>query len=302
MFQKEPSVAVTASNASGAAISAEPYWNDEQVRVIKPGSRSLKSLVLDLWRSRELIFFLTWRDVKVKYKQTVLGVLWAILQPVISMVVLSVVFGRFNGITNLISRSTPYPIFLYSGMLPWNFFASMFSSSSSSVIGNSGLFMKVRFPRFALPLTAAAGETVDFCLSFIVFLGLMIGYHVPFTFRMLIIPFLMLGICTFALGLGAIFASLIVKYRDFRFIIPFLIQIWMFLTPIIYPPKYLTGHLRLVLSLNPMNGWVGGFRTALLGGPFHWRELAASAGISCVMLLLGVFFFQATERRFAEVV
>jgi len=274
-----------------------------RVRVIEPGTVSLIHLVKDLWRSRELLFFLTWRDIKVRYKQTALGVLWAILQPVISMVVLSIVFGRLAGIGKTITSHVPYPVFVYSGLLPWTFFASTLGSSSNSVLGNAALINKIRFPRIALPIAASVGEMVDFGLSFLVLIGLMLWYHVPIRAGILFIPFLTLGVCMVALGLGSIFASLTVKYRDFRYIVPFVTQIWMFLTPVIYPINFVVSKKHeWLFNLNPLSGWVGAFRAALLGDPLNWGQLGISVGVSVVVLLAGVYYFRRTERRFAELI
>jgi lipopolysaccharide transport system permease protein len=273
----------------------------QRVRVIQPGSASLKSLFTDLWTARELLFFLTWRDIKVRYKQTALGVLWAILQPVISMIVLSIFFGKLAGIAKH-TGNTPYPVFVYAGLLPWTFFANALGNSSNSVVGNAGLVTKVRFPRLALPLAAAAGELVDLCLAFTVLLGLMLWYHVPLTPRLLWTPLLTMGVGGIGVGLGAIFASLTVKYRDFRYLLPFVTQIWMFMTPVIYPGSVVPAAYRWVLYANPLNGWIGGFRWALLGYPLPWSQLAVSAVATLLILAIGVWYFRTTERRFAEII
>lgn len=297
MFQQEPSLEAVASTTIRASLNDV----NDQVRVIEPGTISLKHLARDVWRSRELLYFLVWRDVSVRYKQTVMGVLWVVIQPIISMIVLSIVFGRLKGITQY-TGGTPYPVFVYAGLLPWTLFANALSSSSVSVLYNSSLVTKIRFPRIALPIATTAGELVDFIVSFVVLLGLMLFYHVPITWRLLFLPFLTFGICLIAIGLGSIFASLTVKYRDFRFILPFLTQIWMFVTPVIYPIRLVPPEFRWFLVANPMSGWVGGFRAAILGYGVPRQPLAVACVVSVVIFLVGVYYFQSKERRFAEVI
>ena len=301
MLRSEPTLAISTSDEPGAAKNGVISRGSERIRVIEPGTVSLKDLAKDLWRSRELVYFLIWRDIKVRYKQTALGVFWAILQPVISMVVMTFVFGRLGGIAKLTGR-TPYPVFVYSGLLPWTFFASALTSSGTSVVANAALITKIRFPRIALPITAIAGEAVDFLLSFVVLLGLMFWYHIPLTAGILMTPFLLLGVAAIGLGIGSVFASLNVKYRDIRFVLPFITQIWMYLTPVIYPATLIPAKYRWVMWLNPLNGWIGGFRSAFLGFPVPWRALEVSALVSVVALLLGVYYFRLTEREFAEVI
>ena len=274
----------------------------QRLRIIEPGRANLRFLGRDLWRSRELLYFLTWRDIKVRYKQAMLGVLWAVLQPIISMVVLSMVFGRLAGIAKH-TGSVPYPVFVYTGLLPWNFFAGALSSSGgNSVISNVALITKIRFPRILIPIAAVSGELVDLGIAFLVLIGLMLFYHVPITVRILLVPFLVMGVAGIALGLGSIFAALTVRYRDFRFIIPFLLQIGMFATPIIYPISSIPTKWRLLLLFNPLTGWISGFRGVLLGAHIDLKALGISAITTIVMLLAGLYFFRASERAFAEVI
>jgi lipopolysaccharide transport system permease protein len=217
------------------------------------------------------------------------------------MVVMSVVFGRLGGIAKFTGK-TPYPIFVYSGLLPWSFFASALSSSSSSVVGNAALITKIRFPRIALPIAATVREAVDFCLSLVVLLGLMFWYHLPLRPSLLLIPFLTIGVGMIALGIGSVFASINVKYRDVPYLVPFIIQIWMYLTPVIYPAALVPSKFRWFLLVNPLSGWIGGFRAAVLGNSIPWQPLGISMFVSCVLLLAGIYYFRATERRFAEII
>jgi len=273
----------------------------ERLRVIKPGRGSLKNVLQDLWYSRELLYFLTWRDVKVRYKQTTLGVLWAVLQPTLQMVVLSIVFGRVAGIARN-TGGTPYPIFLYSGLLPWTFFSTTLVGCSGSVVGNAALVTKVRFPRIALPVASVAAGVVDLFIASTVLVGLMIWYHVPISISLLGVPLLVLGLSCISLGFGMVFAALTVTYRDFRYVVPFMAQIWMFLTPVIYPASIVSAKWRWLMMINPLSGLVAGFRAVFLGTRIDWTTLGISTLITAFMLLAGAHYFRATERRFADVI
>jgi len=301
MGHQEPSVAIPATESASMPISSHKTKSSERIRVIEPGTTSLTDLVKELWRSRELTYFLIWRDIRVRYKQTALGVFWAILQPVISMIVMSFVFGNIGNLKAHTS-GTPYPVFLYSALLPWTFFAGAFSSTSGSVVGNAALITKIRFPRIALPITATISEAVDFALALVVLLGLMVWYHVPITPRLLFIPLLLIGMGSIAIGIGSVCASLNVKYRDVRFVIPFVAQIWMYLTPVIYPERMVPPRFQWVLFANPMNGWINAFRAVFLGYPLNGTQLGVSIVASIVILLGGVYYFRLTERGFAEII
>jgi lipopolysaccharide transport system permease protein len=275
--------------------------SERPVRVIEPGRAGLRNVGTDVWHARELLYFLTWRDVKVRYKQTALGVLWALIQPVLSMVVLSLIFGRIAGITNN-TGGVPYPIFVYSGLLPWIFFANTLSTSANSVVGNAVLVTKVRFPRITLPMAAVAAGLVDLLLAFSVLAGLMAWYHVPLSPRLLAAPLLVLGITMLTLGFGAIFAALTVSFRDFRYVIPFMTQIWMFLTPVMYPSGVVPSKWRWLLAVNPVTGWISGFRSVFLGTAIDRTSLAVAVSATVVVFFAGIHYFRATERRFADVI
>ncbi|MBM4032654.1 MAG: ABC transporter permease [Planctomycetes bacterium] len=267
--------------------------------VIEPRKGWLPINFREIWRYRELLYFLAWRDVKVRYKQTVLGFLWAFLQPFTKMVVFSAIFG---GLAKIDSEGFPYPIFLYAGLLPWQFFSESLSRSSQSVVGSSNLITKVYFPRLIIPLSAIGACLLDFAISFTILIGLMFYYSVPPTLATLIVvPLVALTIFA-AFGVGCLLSALDVTYRDFRYMIPFVIQIWMFLTPVLYPVKVVPSAWQWLLLLNPLTGIVDAYRSALLGKPFNWPSLAVSTGVIVVAILIGTLYFRKTERRFADII
>jgi lipopolysaccharide transport system permease protein len=270
------------------------------VIVIKP-SKGLVSLKLkELWDYHELLFFLTWRDIKIRYKQTALGATWAILQPFLTMVVFSIFFGRLAKVP---SDGLPYPIFSFCGLLPWQLFANALTQSSNSLVGSQGLITKVYFPRLVIPIAAILPGLVDFALSFVVFLGMMAYYGIVPTWAALTLPlFLLLALAT-ALAAGLWLSALNVQYRDVRYTITFLVQFWLFVTPIAYPSSLVPEKWRLLYGLNPMAGVVEGFRWALLGkagglGPM----VIVSASVVCLFLIGGLVYFRHMEKTFADVV
>jgi lipopolysaccharide transport system permease protein len=252
----------------------------------------------ELWRYRELLYFLVWRDIKVRYKQTVIGAAWAILQPVCTMVIFSVFFGGFARIP---SDGVAYPIFVYAGLLPWLFFANAVSQASASMVSQTHLLTKVYFPRLFLPAASIGVGLVDFALSFAVYIGLMLWYaHVPGP-AILLVPLLVCLTAITAFGTGVLLAGLTVAYRDFRIVVPFLVQVWFFLSPVVYPLTIVPQSWRWVMALNPMTGIIGAFRAALLGQPADWPALATAVVVSCAALLIGVLHFRRTERFFADI-
>jgi homopolymeric O-antigen transport system permease protein len=265
-------------------------------------SRGWVSLKLDeLWEYRELLYFLTWRDIKVRYKQTVLGAAWAIIQPFMTMVVFSLFFGKLAKVP---SDNIPYPIFAYTGLVPWTFFANGLSQSSNSLVGSSNLIKKVYFPRLIIPISGVVGGLPDFCISFIVLIGMMFYYHLyPSLISILFLPlFFLLSLVT-SLGVGLWLSALNVEYRDVRYVVPFLTQFWMFATPIAYPASLLHDPWRTIYGLNPMVGVVEGFRWALLNnghppGPMTWVSVAAAI----LILVTGALYFRRMEKTFADLV
>jgi lipopolysaccharide transport system permease protein len=271
--------------------------------LIRP-TRGLASLGLRaVWEYRELLFFLVWRDVKVRYKQTALGVLWVVLQPLVSMAIFTVLFGVLLKVP---SGDAPYPVFAFAGLLPWNYFSQSLSRASTSLVNSSHLITKIYFPRLVIPLSGVFSSLVDFAISFVVLLILMLLYGVTPSARMLLLPALLLLALVTALGFGLWLSALNVKYRDVGYLLPFLIQIWMYLTPVVYGSSLIPERYRFLLSLNPMTGVVEGFRWALLGGELESYLsaplLALSVGIALAVLVSGAVFFRTTERSFADVV
>jgi len=272
--------------------------------IIEP-SRGWISLQLRVLRQyRELLYFLIWRDLKVRYKQTALGIGWIILQPLISMVIFSFLFG---GLLEVPSGGVPYPIFVYAGLLPWNYFANSLNRSSTSLVNNQNLITKVYFPRLVVPISGVMSGLVDFSVSFIVLIVLMIIFKFyPTPYIMFLPSFLLLAIIT-ALGFGLWLSALNVRYRDVNYITPFLIQIWMYLTPVIYPVTIIPEKFRFLLALNPMTGVVEGFRWALLGDQLTDVQppgsiFLLSIAISLFVLVSGTIYFRRTERKFADII
>lgn len=267
---------------------------------IKPSNGWVSLKLGELWAYRELLYFLVWRDVKVRYKQTALGAAWAIIQPVFTMVVFSLFFGKLGKIP---SDGVPYPIFSFAALVPWTFFASGLAQSASSLVGSANLIKKVYFPRLAIPIATVFAAGVDFALAFVVLLGMIVYYHIPLTFNVLWLPaFLLLAVVT-SLGVGLWLSALNVQYRDVKYLVPFITQFWMFATPIAYPSSLLHQPWRTVYGLNPMVGVVEGFRWALLGttsapGPI----IAASSLAAVIILVTGAFYFRRMEKTFADVV
>jgi lipopolysaccharide transport system permease protein len=274
--------------------------------VIEP-SRGWTSLRLrDVWEYRELLYFLVWRDVKVRYKQTALGAAWAILQPLMTMVVFTIFFGKLAGVG---SDGLPYPIFSYAALLPWTFFAQGLSQSSDSLVGSANLVRKVYFPRLVIPGASVLAGVVDFAIAFVVLFGLMAYYGIWPSSAVVFLPlFLLLAFAT-ALGVGMWLAALNVQYRDVKYVVPFFIQLWLFVTPVIYPASRVTTKLAelglptWIYGLNPMAGVVEGFRWSLLGvGTRPGPVILASAAVTTALLLSGAFYFRRMERTFADVV
>ncbi len=254
----------------------------------------------NLWHYRELLYFLIWRDIKVRYKQTALGALWAILQPLTAMVIFTIVFGHFAKIP---SDGVPYPIFSYCGLLPWTFFAYAIGQSADSLIGNANLISKVYFPRLIIPIAAALAGLLDLAIAFLVLLGMMLFYGIAPTAAIVTLPLFLVLALAAALAMGIWLSALNVQYRDVRYTVPFLLQIWLYATPIVYPGGLIQGPLHQILALNPMTGVVDGFRWAILGkSSLDGRSLVISSAVTAVVLLTGLYYFRRMEQRFADVV
>lgn len=267
---------------------------------IEPSTGWTSLNLKELWAFRELFYFLTWRDIKLRYKQTELGIVWAILQPFLTMIIFSLFFGRLAKIP---SDGIPYPVFSFTALVPWVFFANGLTQASNSLVGNSNLITKVYFPRIMIPISAVLSGAFDFILAFAVLLGMLVYYQMPVTSAIFYLPFFLLLALIAALGTGLWFSALNVKYRDVRFVVPFIVQIWMFATPIAYPSTLIPGHWRLLYSLNPMVGVIEGFRFMLPGvNTQPSLMIAVSSAVALAMLVCGAFYFKRVEKTFADVV
>jgi lipopolysaccharide transport system permease protein len=277
--------------------STEPTPRVPVVR-IEPSRGWVSLRLAELWEYRELAYFLIWRDIKVRYKQTVLGAAWAIIQPISTMVVFAVFFGH---LAKMPSDGVPYPIFAYAALVPWTFFANALTQASNSLVGSANLIKKVYFPRLVVPLASALSGIVDFALAFGVLLIMMAGYSVGFSLRLLWVPLFGLLTMTTALGVALWLSALNVEYRDVRYVVPFLTQFWLFATPVAYPSSLLSEPWRTVYGLNPMAGVVEGFRWALLNtGSAPGPMLVVSSLVSVVLVVGGAYYFRRLERTFAD--
>lgn len=263
-------------------------------------SRSWLSLgIKEMWLYRELLYFLTWRDIKIRYKQTLLGFAWAVLQPFLTMVVFSLFFGKLGKIP---SEGVPYPIFNYTALLPWQFFESSITISTTSLVTNASMVTKVYFPRMFVPVSSVISGLVDFMIAFVVLIGMMIFYHISPTIGVLLLPFFLLLAFITAMGVSLWMSALNVKYRDVRYVVPFLARFWFFATPIAYPSTLLHEPWRTLYGLNPMVGVVEGFRWALLGTKPPEAMLFLSTFISLFILVTGLMYFSRTEKTFADII
>lgn len=273
---------------------------EDLVTYLKPAKGWLSIDFKELWRYRELIYFLTWRDIKVRYKQAVLGIAWAVLQPLMTMVIFTVIFGTLLGTP---SQGIPYPLFSLSALLPWQLFASALQRSSTSLVGNANLLTKIYFPRLAIPLASIFAALVDFLISFVVLIGVMVYYHYMPGWNALWLPLLVLLALLTALAVGLWLSALNVQYRDIQQIVPFLIQVWMYASPIVYPIDTIPeGIWRWLYSLNPMVGVIQGFRWALLGGTPPDLTLVISVAMVLILLVSGLYYFRRMEKIFADIV
>ena len=272
---------------------------EEPLVIIEPNKGWSALDLRDLWAFRELLYFLTWRDVKVRYKQTELGIAWAIIQPLFTMLVFTLFFGRLAGVP---SDNIPYPVFAFAGLLAWTFFANAITNSGNSLVGSANLITKVYFPRMIIPGAAVAAGLVDFAVAFVILVLLMVYYGVMLTWSILMFPVVVLLTTLLALGMGMWLSALNVKYRDVRFALPFLVQLWMFVSPVIYPVSFLPAKFRWLLSLNPMTGIIEGYRSSLFGRPFNWIALAVSAAITLILLIYASYSFRRMEKSFADIV
>lgn len=273
---------------------------NQSVLVIEAG-RAERHYWQDLWRYRELFFFLAWRDILVRYKQTVIGIVWALGRPLITMLVFTLVFSK---LAKLPSEGVPYPILVFAALLPWQFFSSAFSGAGDSLISNAGMISKVYFPRLVIPTSAVIVSFVDFLISGIILVGLMVWYGFAPNLRMLTLPLFVFVTFAAAMGAGLWIAALNVKYRDFRIIVPFVVQFGLYVSPVGFSSNIVPEQWRLLYSINPMVGVIDGFRWAILGGntQLYWPGFLLSLSLVVVILVTGIMYFRKTEKTFADVI
>lgn len=274
--------------------------NSQYEIVLEPPRGWLNLRLRELWNFRELLYFLIWRDIKVRYKQTILGAVWAVIQPLMTMIIFSVIFGKLG---KLPSNGIPYPVFTFAALLPWQLFARSLSDAASSLVSNQNMVTKIYFPRLFLPSASVLGGLLDFGISFIVLLVLMVIYDIPFTWTILIVP-LFLALCLLtALAVGLLLSAFNVRYRDVKYITPFLLQFWFYATPVAYSSSLIPEQWRFLYGLNPMAGVVEGFRWALLGQQISVGSLLPISILAVIILfLVSIFYFQRMELTFADVV
>jgi lipopolysaccharide transport system permease protein len=334
-------VSTTAENISLDATIRQPAadtglpccgLDNSYITIIEPLSGWRLVNARELWKFRELLGFLIWRDVKVRYKQTLLGAAWAVLQPLLMMIVFTIFFARMAEVN---SGGHPYPLFAFAGLLPWTFFSTAIANAGNSVVGNERLISKIYFPRLIIPFSSVGAALVDFVVAFGMMIVLMVSYRVTPTAQLICVPLVVALVTIAALGVGTVLASLNVAYRDFRYVIPFLVQLWMFATPTVYmqPAEYalpqdvaaantrssgldmnletghaveshraLPGYIHTLLDLNPLVGLIASFRAAVLGDPMPWRSLGLSAVGAALMFIVGCLYFRHVENSFADII
>lgn len=273
--------------------AGSPGWD----LVIEPG-QSEKNYWRDLWRYRELFYILSWRDVKVRYKQTVLGAAWSIIRPLLTTIIFTVVFSKIAKLDN--PGNAPYALMVFAGMLPWQFFSNALSEASGSLVGNANLITKVYFPRMIIPASSVITSLVDFAISFLILLLMMVWYRYLPSWHLVFLPVFILLAFLCAFGVGLYLTAVNVKYRDFRYIIPFIIQFGLYITPVGFSSAVIGQNWKWLYSLNPMVGIIDGFRWCILGDPMHWSSFLFSLGVVVFFFILGVTYFRNVEKSFAD--
>lgn len=272
---------------------------DEPLFVVEARKSGIHFPLKDWWAYRELLYFLIWRDVKIRYKQTLLGAAWAIIQPLLTMLIFTLIFSR---VARIESNGIPYPIFAYAALLPWTFFSNAITTSGNSIVGSAHLITKVYFPRMIIPVASVCAGLVDLAVAFPMLVAMMFYYHTGITRNALLLPLLVLLTTLLAIAVGTWLSATNVKYRDVRFLIPFLVQIWMYLSPVAYPSSVIPARWRLLYSLNPVVGIIDGYRSALFGRSVDWQSLAISIVITLVLLAFASRQFRIMEKSFADIV
>lgn len=287
-------------DASAESHASPPVAHPTQYLVTIEATRSWVPLNLgDLWAYRELLYFMTWRDLKVRYKQTALGIGWVVMQPLLTTLIFSIFLGK---LARLNSDDIPYPIFVFAGLLPWTFFSGAVTNSGNSLVSSAHLITKVYFPRLIIPAAAIGARLVDFAIAFVILILMMLYYRVPLTLSILMLPVLIGLITLFALAVGTWTSALNVKYRDVGVALPVLIQLWMFVSPVLYPASYVPQEYRWIYALNPIVGIVENLRSALFDKPFDWVALALSFVITFALLIYAAYDFRRMERTFADII
>ena len=271
-----------------------------ELLIIEPAGRFPKLGAKELWSYRGLLIFLVWRDLKVRYAQTVLGASWAIIQPVLTMVIFTVVFGRFAKVP---SDGVPYPVFSLAALVPWTYFATAFAGASNSLVASTNLITKIYFPRLVIPFAPVVGSLVDFLIAFVILLVTMAFYHIaPSISAIVLVPLLVVAMILTSAGVGCWLAALNIKYRDIKYVVPFLVQIWLYGSPVAYPMSVVPARFRVLYAINPMAGVIEGFRSVLLHtSAVPWSMIGFSLVSGVVLFVTGVYYFRATERVFADV-
>lgn len=283
------------SDRNNSLVTAGP----ERRSLIKSEEAGVQLNLSELWYYRELLYFLTLRDIKVRYKQTLMGLAWVIIQPLTTMLIFTLVFNRF---VRLNAGALPYPLFALSGLLLWLFFANAVTNSTHSLVSNANLITKVYFPRMFIPAASVAAGVLDLLVAFLLLIVMVFYYGLTFTSNLLLLPLFILMMTLLALGVGLLWAALTVKYRDLRHALPFIIQLWMFASPVIYPANIVPERWKWLLTINPVAGIIEGFRASLTGGSFNWLQLSISAAITLVLLVCSIYVFRRFEDTFADVV
>lgn len=271
----------------------------QEIVKIKPGGSAVNLNLKDFWTYRELLYFLTWRDIKVRYKQTAIGVLWAILQPVLTTAIFTVIFTQFARFDSI---SVPYPLFALSGLLVWLFVNTAITTASNSLVGNVNLVTKIYFPRLIIPFSATLAGLIDLALGFVILLALMIYYGVNPSRQILLAPVFIIQAIVLTLSLGTLFSALNVRFRDVKFALPFALQIWMFLSPVFYPSEVLSEKWRALFAVNPLTGILQGFRASLFGGAFDWVVIGVSIITTFFLMIFSLVIFKRMEDDFADLI
>jgi lipopolysaccharide transport system permease protein len=283
---------------TSAVNSTGPKRSRSEQDVFEEGG--FLSMVRELWTYRELFYFFAWRDVKVRYKQTVLGIAWAVIQPFLTMVVFTLLFGR---LANIPSDGIPRPVFYFSALLPWTYLSTTVSNAGMSLVSNAGLLTKIYFPRIILPASVALSGIMDFLIGSAFLAGFIAYYHIPLSWHLLLWPILTVPLVLLSLSVGMLLAALNVKYRDIKYVIPFGIQMWLFITPIIYPTSIVPEQYQWLMALNPLSGLIEAFRYSLVSTlSVHWDVVGISFATTAGLFVAAVIFFRRTERTFADII